>query len=65
VIEKLGHVFGTILGAIGVSVFFILSGYGLQESFYKNSRNSFLDQKDKKGLVAICLFIFACDVVDE
>ena len=57
-VAKLGLTPGTILGATGVSIFFLLSGYGLQESFLIKGREKFWERKLLKvWLPYICLSI--------
>lgn len=64
VIGKIGNTPGTILGAIGVSVFFILSGYGLNESFKKKGVSNFWGKKVKNiWLPYICISIPAMFVL--
>lgn len=46
-------------GGVFVSVFLILSGYGLEESFRKNGLNGYWQKRLNKVVLPTCFFIFA------
>lgn len=58
IVGKIGNTPGSILGAIGVSMFFLLSGYGLSESFNKKGLSNFWGKKIKHiWLPYICISV--------